>query len=145
RVSSRHSPYKVRQAPGAQNALGQVKFMFPNQHSVYLHDTPSRNLFSERVRTFSSGCVRVEHPMALASAILGNNGEWATDSLESSLASGETTNVTLDKSLPVHLVYLTAWVDESGRLQFRNDVYNRDANLQLVLNKQIQVAQNSGS
>ena len=133
RVSTRHSPYKVQQAPGVANALGQIKFMFPNQHSVYIHDTPSRSLFSERVRAFSSGCVRVEHPMELAKALLSTTGKWSNTDLQQTLDKGKTKNITLPESVPVHLVYLTSWVSESGELHFRKDIYKRDARLQLAL------------
>ncbi|MEM7208062.1 MAG: L,D-transpeptidase family protein [Pseudomonadota bacterium] len=149
RVSVRHSPYKVQQAAGSQNALGQVKFMFPNQHSVYLHDTPSRSLFGERVRAFSSGCVRLERPLELASALMGLGGEgrstdaWTDNTLQSALASGETSNVILENPVPVHLTYLTAWTNVDGRVQFRDDIYNRDTRLQLALNDQFSVAANS--
>ena len=135
RVSSRHSPYKVQQAPGVKNALGQVKFLFPNQHSIFLHDTPGRSLFNERVRTFSSGCIRVEHPMELARALLGSNGKQSDIDLDAILDTGVTRRLRLPDSVPVHLVYLTAWVDENDELQFRHDVYNRDADQQLAVNK----------
>ena len=134
KVSTRHSPYRVQQSPGAQNALGQVKFMFPNAHSVYIHDTPNRGLFSERVRAFSSGCVRVEHPLKLAEALLATESGDAKD-WRVGLESGATTNVLLPKPLPVHLVYMTAWVDDQGITQFRRDIYQRDHNLQLALNR----------
>ena len=133
RVSERSSPYKVQQSPGANNALGQIKFMFPNQHSVYIHDTPSRSLFSERVRAFSSGCVRIEQPFALAQALVKGSKKWAKGALQSTLDQGETTNVILKESVPVHLTYLTAWVSEQGELHFRNDVYKRDSRLQVAL------------
>ena len=133
RVSERNSPYKVQQAPGANNALGQIKFMFPNQHSVYIHDTPARSLFSARVRAFSSGCVRVEHPMVLAKALLSSSQRWQDDAVRQTLESGETTSVILPQAVPVHLVYLTAWVSDSGELHFRDDIYKRDRQLQLAL------------
>ncbi len=134
RVSSRHTPYRVQQAAGAKNALGRVKFMFPNQHSIFIHDTPGRSLFNERVRTFSSGCIRVERPLALARALLSTVENGSDMDLQAVLDAGATTNLMLPRSVPVHLVYLTAWVDDNGELQFRRDVYNRDANQQLAVN-----------
>lgn len=114
RVSPRHTPYKVQQLPGVQNALGQVKFMFPNQHSVYIHDTPSRSLFKQRMRALSAGCVRVAYSMALASALLGHDGKWSNTDLQARLKEGATKNISLAQAVPVHLAYLTAWVGDSG-------------------------------
>ncbi len=114
------------QAPGPDNALGLIKFMFPNPHSVYLHDTNDRGLFARADRNLSSGCVRVEHPFTLADLLLAGSGEWSPERLDRILASGRTTRIDLPRPMPVVLTYYTAWVDETGALQFREDVYGRD-------------------
>lgn len=119
--------YRIVQRAGPQNALGQVKFMFPNQFNVYLHDTPSRELFAQERRTFSSGCVRVQEPLDLAVFALKGQGDWTPAKLSEAVASNNTQTVTLDRPLPIHITYLTAWADEDGALQFRDDIYARDA------------------
>ncbi|NKN32305.1 L,D-transpeptidase family protein [Marichromatium bheemlicum] len=120
--------YQLVQRPGADNALGRVKFMFPNRHAIYLHDTPSRWLFSRRQRTFSHGCVRVDEPLALAVALL-EGSVWTRERLERLIARGRTRHLQLERPLPVLLYYLTVTTDRTGRLVFREDVYDRDATL----------------
>ena len=115
-------PYRLRQPPGARNALGRVKFMFPNRHFVYLHDTPGKHLFDRSERAFSHGCIRLENPLDLAGVLLG----WSPEQIESALSSGKTRTVNLSRPIPVFLLYLTA-VAEGDEVLFRNDVYNRDA------------------
>jgi murein L,D-transpeptidase YcbB/YkuD len=115
-----------RQRPGPGNALGHVKFLFPNQHSVYLHDTPADNLFARPGRAFSHGCVRVEEPEALARYILRGHSEWTDERILRSMRSGVEEHVKLDKAIPVHIVYFTAWVDGEAGLHFRPDVYHYD-------------------
>ena len=111
--------FKLQQVPGPANPLGQVKFLFANPYSVYIHDTPGEYEFSLPDRFFSSGCVRVEEPVRLAQALLGDRyGEFTA-----ALDSGATVSFTLPRPVPVHLVYLTAWVDGAGRPCFRDDVY----------------------
>jgi murein L,D-transpeptidase YcbB/YkuD len=117
---------EVRQKPGPKNALGQVKFLFPNRFDVYLHDTPSRSLFSRTVRSFSHGCIRIEKPIALAEYLLKDDPAWTPKKIAAVLAKGKETWVTIPKPLPVHLVYWTAWVDGAGKLQLRDDLYGRD-------------------
>lgn len=112
----------VRQKPGPSNALGQLKFEMPNRRAIYLHDTPEKHLFESRQRAFSAGCVRVEEPMELASRLTGMDAER----LERMADNGETRTLRLGWQIPVQLVYFTAWVDASGRVQFRPDIYNRD-------------------
>ncbi len=112
----------VRQKPGPENALGEVKFMFPNKHAIYLHDTPKRSLFDNDNRAFSHGCVRVQNPRDLATQILG----WSQSKIETTIASRKNTPVQLAKKLPVHLTYFTAWTEESGDLAYYPDVYERD-------------------
>jgi len=112
----------VRQKPGPNNALGQVKFMFPNKHAIYLHDTPKRSLFDSNKRAFSHGCVRVQNPRDFATKVLG----WSQSKIASTIATRKNTPVQLSKKLPVHLTYFTAWTDESGDLAYYTDVYKRD-------------------
>lgn len=119
-------PYTLRQPPGPDNALGRVKFMFPNAHMVYLHDTPSRNLFDRDDRTFSSGCVRVEDPLTLARLLI-DDPAWDEARIASVIEGGKTENLVLRKRVPVLLAYWTAWVEPDGSLQLRKDVYGRDA------------------
>ncbi|MCC5859822.1 MAG: L,D-transpeptidase family protein [Ectothiorhodospiraceae bacterium] len=125
-VSARQFPYRFRQMPGPLNALGQVKFMFPNRYAVYLHDTPARDLFHRPDRAFSSGCIRVEHPLELIDLLLEGSTRWTPDAVRQVLAGGQERTVSLPRSMPVHLVYMTAWVDNRGELQLRRDIYNRD-------------------
>jgi len=121
----RGCPYTLRQDPGPNNALGRVKFVFPNKYFVYLHDTPSRSLFSRSRRTFSSGCIRVEHPLEFAEVLLDNPEEWNIDQIEKLIESAETKTVHLGQPLPVLLLYWTAYVDD-GMINFREDIYGRD-------------------
>ncbi len=112
----------VRQPPGDRNALGYIKFMFPNEHAVYLHDTPARGLFANDLRAFSHGCVRVEAPFKLAEIVLGRDNGWSEGRLRGLIGKGETT-VRLTQPLPVHLAYFTHWVGENGQMQARPDLY----------------------
>ena len=113
----------VRQLPGESNALGRIAFMFPNDHSIYLHDTPSRELFDEETRAFSHGCIRVEDPLRLAEVVLGGEAKgWTEQRIEAAIGGPERT-VFLPQPLPVHIEYFTEFVDEVGELQERPDVY----------------------
>jgi L,D-transpeptidase YcbB len=116
---------QVRQPPGAGNALGRVKFMFPNEYAVYLHDTPSKSLFKRDYRAFSHGCMRVMNPMEFADALLTQETDRDSDYLERLYGGGEK-RVNLSSKIPVHVTYFTAWVDELGKLQTRNDLYGHD-------------------
>lgn len=129
-------PYWLRQKPGPGNALGRVKFMFPNAFDVYLHDTPSRGLFSQQTRAFSSGCIRVEQPLKLAVKLLEANGGWSEERVRAAIASGATRAVTLSRPVPVHLAYLTAWRGADGAVHFRDDIYGRDRTLEASLEAQ---------
>jgi L,D-transpeptidase YcbB len=131
--SPKHSPYMLRQDPGPKNALGRVKFMFPNDHAVYLHDTPSKSLFSRTDRAFSSGCIRVENALELAKLVLNGEGEWDQKAIDRALRSGKTRNVFLHEPIPVFLLYWTAWVGADGRVNFRHDLYDRDKVVQREL------------
>jgi murein L,D-transpeptidase YcbB/YkuD len=119
--------YRLRQDPGPFNALGDVKFMFPNAHNVYLHDTPSRELFARTARNFSSGCIRIENPLELAEYLLSDQDGWTKGRIDEVVAGGVERTVRLRTALPVHLLYWTAWADGDGTMQFRNDAYGRDA------------------
>ena len=125
-MTARSFNYRLRQSPGPLNALGQVKFMFPNSFSVYLHDTPSRELFGEDARAFSSGCIRLEQPLELAALLLGDDPQWTRGAIDGAVADGRERTVSLRRPIPVHLLYWTVWVDDNGVLQFRDDIYGRD-------------------
>lgn len=131
-VSPSQFPVRLRQRPGPANALGQVKFMLPNRHNIYLHDTPSRELFSRAKRDFSSGCIRLHRPIDLAEQVLGRVG-WDQSRIEAALATGERTVVNLAEPLPVHITYSTAWVSEEGIVHFASDLYRRDEKLLAAL------------
>ena len=125
-------PYSLRQDSGGKNALGQVKFMFPNRFNVYLHDTPSKSLFAKDLRIFSHGCMRVENPLDLAALLLAEQG-WTRKKIDAAIASGKQRVINLVKPIPVHVTYLTAWVNEDGSVNFRRDVYDRDKQLASAL------------
>jgi murein L,D-transpeptidase YcbB/YkuD len=134
-ISRDNLPYKLRQEPGALNALGRVKIMFPNKFSIYLHDTPSRELFRQSVRDFSSGCIRVEKPVELVAYLLKNDRLWSREKVLASMASGKRQVVSLPEHMPIHIVYRTAWGDEDGKIHFRKDIYERDKLLALSLDR----------
>lgn len=119
------APVGVQQPAGDGNALGELKFLFPNKHSIYMHDTPTRKLFSEPVRAFSHGCVRVQDPRDFASVVLG----WDRDKVDQMTDSGKSESVKLDQKLPVYIAYFTAWPDASGKIHYFNDIYERDASM----------------
>lgn len=119
-------PYRIRQAPGAKNALGQVKIMFPNIHNVYLHDTPDRGLFAQRQRAFSSGCIRTQDPIDLTEWLLSDTPGWDRTKIDATLLTNRETRVNLTSKVPVHVLYLTAVSDAAG-VRFVDDVYDRDA------------------
>ncbi len=133
-VTAGNFGFRMRQAPGPQNALGRVKFMFPNPHSVYLHDTPSRELFAKDARSFSSGCIRLEQPLELAELLLSAGEGWSRPAIDRAVASGKETVVRLPQPVPVHLLYWTAWADGDA-IQFRDDIYGRDARVLRELRK----------
>jgi murein L,D-transpeptidase YcbB/YkuD len=127
--------FKFRQEPGPQNALGRIMFVFPNKFDVYMHDTPERWLFSRTVRDFSSGCIRVEKPLDLAVYALRGDPDWTKDKIRESIDSGETRVIRLPERLGVHILYWTAWLGDDGTIQFRQDIYLRDAALVRALNE----------
>lgn len=126
RASPDRFPYRLRQRPGPKNALGRIKFVFPNTHDVYLHDTPSRSLFEQRVRAFSHGCIRVQDPIAFALELLGPESSWDETRLVARIEEGTTGRIALPAAVPVFITYRTAFVDNVGRLQLRPDLYGRD-------------------
>jgi L,D-transpeptidase YcbB len=125
-VNRSNFPYMVRQAPGKDNALGDVKFMFPNQYSVYIHDTPTRNLFVHADRSFSSGCIRISKPLELAEYLLKDKKEWTPEQIKRVIAQGRERTVFITEPISVHILYLTAWADAEGTVHFGKDIYNRD-------------------
>ncbi|KPL19646.1 MAG: hypothetical protein AMJ92_02290 [candidate division Zixibacteria bacterium SM23_81] len=126
KVTAESFNYRLRQAPGPWNALGRVKFMFPNKFNVYLHDTPSRELFAKPERTFSSGCIRLEKPIELAQYLLREDPKWSPENILAAIDKRVEQTVQLPKKVPVHLLYWTAWVTEDGAAHFRKDIYGRD-------------------
>ena len=133
------APYIFRQTPGPWNALGQVKFIFPNSHFVFLHDTPNRSLFNRSERAFSSGCIRVEDPMTLADRILAREGGWNRERIDETVAGGQTTRANLQQKMPVFLLYLTAAPGSDGQVTYLDDVYDRDPPLLAALESPISV------
>jgi len=126
----------VRQKPGPNNSLGLVKFLFPNSHSIYLHDTPSKSLFNETNRAFSHGCIRLAEPKKLAVYLLRNDPKWTEEAITAAMNAGKEQYVTLTKTIPVFISYFTAWVGNDGKLNLRKDVYNRDSRLaEMILEK----------
>ncbi|MGR9044695.1 MAG: L,D-transpeptidase family protein [Gammaproteobacteria bacterium] len=135
RITPDYFPYHIVQSPGPQNALGKIKFMFPNKHNVYLHDTSEPWLFKKTERSFSSGCIRVGKPFALSDRVLENNTRLSRSAIESIFNQSEETTVSLKKPIQVHILYWTAWVDEDGAVNFRKDIYSRDHDLIKALRK----------
>jgi L,D-transpeptidase YcbB len=125
RLGKGNFPFRLVQQPGPQNALGQVKFVIPNTDDIYLHDTPTRNLFNRGERAFSSGCIRVHKPMELALWLVAEQG-WDTTKLDTQLAEGTTQTLSLKQPVPVHLRYWTVILDDQQQIRFRHDLYDRD-------------------
>ena len=124
--------YRFRQRPGTGNSLGLVKFMFPNEYNVYLHDTPADSLFARATRSFSHGCVRVEEPLVLAEYLLRDQADWTKDRIVEAMGAGEERTVKLSAPIPVYLGYWTASVTAEG-VHFTDDVYGIDARQSKVL------------
>jgi len=127
RYTARTFPYAMRQPPSATNALGLVKFMFPNIYNIYLHDTPAKNLFSREVRAYSHGCIRLNDPFDFAYALLAAQEADPEGFFQSTLRTGREARVNLETPVPVHIIYRTAFTDAQGNLNFRRDIYGRDA------------------
>jgi murein L,D-transpeptidase YcbB/YkuD len=136
--------YRFRQRPGAANSLGLIKFMFPNQFNVYLHDTPADSLFERASRSFSHGCVRVEEPVALAKYVLRDMPEWTDDRIREAMHAGTEKHVKLKTPIPVFLGYWTARVRPDNTVQFRKDVYQVDGRLQGRLKDRLARLRRSG-
>jgi len=122
-------PYIVRQKPGKGNALGRMKFLFPNNFNIYLHDTPSKGLFNESERAFSHGCIRVENPNKLLLHFLRNDKTWNQEKIDAVLETDKEYGIIIKPTIPVYIVYFTSWVDINGQLNFRDDIYNLDNQL----------------
>jgi len=121
--------YHFYQPPGGPNVLGVVKFMFPNKHSVYMHDTPTKNLFTQSVRAYSHGCVRVRDPLKFAEVVLGRDRGWSRGNVNAAVSSGKNQQVNLNNPIPVHLTYFTARVEKSGKITYFGDVYGHDSRM----------------
>ena len=139
-ISESNFPYMVRQDPGPGNALGRVKFMFPNNYNVYIHDTPSKSFFARDARAVSHGCIRVEDPFDLAVLLLSDEPEWSPANIRTAMQQTKEQTVLLKVPVDVMVVYLTAWTDGKDRIQFRNDVYNNDEKVLMALNQKPEVA-----
>ena len=133
--TARNFPYAMRQPPSRKNALGLVKFMFPNKYNIYLHDTPQKSLFQREVRAFSHGCIRLAQPFEFAYALLAKQTENPKQFFDGILSSGKETKVDLEQQVPVHLIYRTAFVTPEGRAEYRRDVYGRDAKVWAALER----------
>jgi murein L,D-transpeptidase YcbB/YkuD len=130
---SRPGNIQFRQRPGAHNALGGVKFMFPNQFDVYLHDTPADALFARVERDYSHGCVRIEKPFEMAQWVLQDRPEWTPEKIQAAMNSGREQHIALKHHIPVYIVYATVWVDDDGTVEFRDDIYGHDERQERVL------------
>jgi murein L,D-transpeptidase YcbB/YkuD len=135
KISKNNFPYMVRQDPGPQNALGKVKFMFPNSYNVYIHDTPTRGYFARDDRAMSSGCVRIEKPLELAELLLAGSPEWPPAKIHTAMQQNRSQTVSLKTPVDVLLIYLTAWTGGNGQVQFRKDIYMRDELVLKALNQ----------
>jgi murein L,D-transpeptidase YcbB/YkuD len=129
RVAARQISVTVRQRPSDDNALGSLKIMFPNDHAIYMHDTPQKSLFSKPSRAFSNGCIRLENAVAMAAAVLGKG----IGQIEARIASGNTSSEKVTSDIPVHVAYFTAWPEHGGRISYFDDVYGRDDHLAKAL------------
>ncbi|HET6993803.1 MAG TPA: L,D-transpeptidase family protein, partial [Chitinophagaceae bacterium] len=119
----------IRQKPGGKNALGKVKFLFPNSFNIYFHDTPSKSLFQKDKRAYSHGCIRLQEPVKLAEYVLRNQPEWTPEKIAEAMSKDEQKFVKVKDPIPVIITYYTAWVDDNGQLNFRDDIYGHDARL----------------
>jgi murein L,D-transpeptidase YcbB/YkuD len=128
-------PYLIRQKPGGSNSLGLVKFMFPNEHSIYIHDTPARSLFELENRALSHGCIRIQDPAKFAALLLEGDPTWTAEKIDSAMHQEEEQIVQLKKHIPVVIFYLTFWADSDGAPHFRSDIYNRDQEVLAALKK----------
>ena len=123
----------VRQRPGLDNSLGLVKFLFPNNNNIYLHDTPAKNLFNAETKAFSHGCIRVEKPKELANLILKDDPKWTPEKIEEAMNKNKESWYALKHKIPVYIGYFTSWVDDKGAINFYKDIYDRDSRLEEML------------
>lgn len=135
KYSAGNFPFIIRQKAGPWNALGEVKFIFPNKYAVYLHDTPSRGLFNAQDRAFSHGCIRTEDKWGLLMSLMDDPDVWNMDKINEILKSGTTTNIPLPRPVNIYLIYLTAAVDQQNNLMFMKDIYKRDQDVLEALEK----------
>ena len=119
----------IRQNPGAGNALGKVKFIFPNSYNIYFHDTPAKPLFDQAKRAFSHGCIRLQEPKKLAAYLLQDQPDWTESRISAAMNAGIEKWVALEEPVAVAITYFTAWVDRAGKLNFRDDIYGHDQEL----------------
>ena len=126
----------VRQKPGPNNSLGLIKFLFPNTNNIYLHDTPSKNLFTAENRAFSHGCIRLEKPIELANLILKDEPNWTPKKIDEAMHSNKESWYTLKSKIPVYIGYFTSWVDSKGKINFYKDIYNNDNRLMEMITKE---------
>lgn len=129
KVSRSNFRYTIRQKPGKNNALGEVKFLFPNAYNVYVHDTPSKSLFANHERSYSHGCVRLEKPMELTEYLLRNSSKWTATKLKKQLNKKKNKRIVLDEPVPIYILYLTVISDKNGQVIFGNDIYKQDKTL----------------
>jgi murein L,D-transpeptidase YcbB/YkuD len=125
-ITKENFKYVVRQRPGPKNPLGDIKFIFPNEYEVYLHHTASEELFNQTQRGFSHGCIRVEKPVQLAQFLFSDKPQWTEPAIMEAMHAGTERYENLAEKVPVYIVYFTAWVDEKGRIHFRDDIYGHD-------------------
>jgi L,D-transpeptidase YcbB len=133
KVNPKTFPYTVRQEPGESNSLGLAKFMFPNKHSVYIHDTPSRSLFEREDRALSHGCIRIQRPFDFAKFLLSHDPTWTDERIRQAMRQPKEVTVTLNRKIPVAIIYMTYWANGGGEMFFRSDIYGRDAEIAKAL------------
>ncbi|ODA67511.1 murein L,D-transpeptidase [Methyloligella halotolerans] len=122
-----------RQPPGPDNVLGVVKFLFPNKHDVYMHDTPQRYLFNNTVRAESHGCMRIQNPDQLAAVLLGHDQNWTKGRVDSMIRTGHDSGVALKRHIPVYITYFTAWAGPDGSIKRYGDIYGHDRRMESAL------------
>jgi murein L,D-transpeptidase YcbB/YkuD len=133
RFSEKSFPVSLRQDPGPRNPLGRIKFVFPNRHDVYLHDTSNPELFGAGVRGFSHGCIRVEKPLDLADYLMRGNTAWDREKITAAIGTRATQTIALPRNVPIYILYWTAWADDAGRIHFGSDIYGQDRQLEQAL------------
>ena len=121
---------EIRQLPGEKNSLGKVKFLFPNSYNIYFHDTPAKSLFEKNKRAYSHGCIRLSEPEKLAEYLLKDDPSWDSFKIQEAMNAGKERFVKLKEPVTVFITYYTAWVDENGKLNFRDDIYSHDEKIE---------------